>query len=83
MALSKLIKDNPYYAKSKLGLARCYDRVGQIEIAIRYFEENYEFCLEENLDSTAGDISKELIEIYHKIASSYEQEENQDIPLAI
>lgn len=28
MALSKVIRDYPYFAKSKLGLARCYDRVG-------------------------------------------------------
>ena len=34
MTLSKLIKDNTYFviflfqAKSKLGLAKCYDRVG-------------------------------------------------------
>ena len=35
------------------------------------------------MDQTALYISKELIEIYHKIASSYESEENQDIPLAI
>jgi hypothetical protein len=28
-------------------------------------------------------ISRELIELYHKIASSYESEEHQDIPLAI
>jgi hypothetical protein len=41
--MAKLIKDNPYFAKSKLGLARCYDRVGQIEIAIKNYEENYEF----------------------------------------
>jgi hypothetical protein len=33
-------------AKAKLGLARCYDRVGQIEIAIKNFEENYDFVFD-------------------------------------
>ena len=48
ITISKLIKDFPYLvknlfiqAKAKLGLARCYDRVGQTEIAIKNFEENY------------------------------------------
>ena len=43
MTLSKLIKEFPYYAKAKLGFARCYDRVGQTEIAIKNFEDNYTF----------------------------------------
>ena len=72
-------KDKQFECKAKLGFAKCHYRLGQTEQAIDIFESDLKEAEENFLTNIVVLVSRQLIVIYHKIAESYENEENENI----
>lgn len=76
-------KDKNFECKARLGFAKCHYRLGQTEKAIDIFESDLKDAEENLLNNIVVLVSSQLIIIYHKIAQSYENEEDENIKDAL
>jgi len=81
--LSKNSDEQEWCGKAKLGYGKCYDRMGQPEEAISILEENLQEAEAGELGIIVEMISKELIQIYYKMAeSAIKSEQNIEVALS-
>ncbi|EGR30552.1 hypothetical protein IMG5_129380 [Ichthyophthirius multifiliis] len=83
ISISKDSEDKISEGKGKLGYGKCFDRQNKTPEAIEILEKSLADAEAIDQQSIVELISKELIQIYHKVAQNFEKGESENISNAL
>lgn len=79
-SLAKSIQEPKWECNAMLGLGKCHAKLGRLDKAIEFYESIQKKAEENQLKSLVVHASKELIEIYDKMAERYMRNNEDDDP---
>jgi len=77
-SLAKSIGDAKLECQSLIGLGKCFAQLGRLDRAIEQYENIFGKAQENNLSSIETTVSKELTDIYSKMAATYENKDDEE-----
>lgn len=80
LSLAKSIQDPKWECNAMLGLGKCFAKLGRLDKAIEFYENIQKKADENQLNSIVIQASRELIEIYDKMAERYMQNNEEENP---